>query len=411
MRFDQATSDIPVELFTMASEMELELTKNIIPFWLAQKDERGGFFSFADQANNRDSQAIKGCLLNSRILWFFSRSASELTDPVVATECRQAARHAFRFMKNSLMDSDFGGVYWSVDCEGVPMDTQKHIYCQAFAIYALSEWYALTHDSEALRMIEQLYSLIELHAKDAVHKGYYEAFNREWESIGNDLICDSEDVVSDKSMNTHLHILEAYSRYFDINPNPELKERIIELIGLLCNETQNHHFSFDQFFTSDWRVQSKNHSYGHDIEGSWLIWEAAEKVITGDQLAIIKDRVLAMADRVKAYGTDVDGAINHEWIDEKFIDTTRVWWVQAEAIVGFLNAWQLTGRSGYLNAAQQPWLIIRNSIVDHVHGEWHQEVDRWGRPNLSAPKVSPWKCPYHNGRACLEVMSRVQADT
>jgi mannobiose 2-epimerase len=396
-------------LSELASSMETDLVNHIIPFWLALKDEKGGFYGRVDFNGEVDKQADKGALLNSRILWFFARSASELKhEAEVSQQCFNAAQHAYVFLTKRLTDPVAGGLYWSVDYLGRPLDTQKHIYNQAFAIYALSEWYAVTKDALVLEQIHRLFSLIESHARDTTNKGYFEAFDKDWQAISNDLVCDTEDIVSVKSMNTHLHIMEAYSRLYDVSPLPEVKQALQELVGIMVNQAQNERFSFYPFFDEAWNVQSKNHSYGHDIEGSWLIWDAAEKVFGGKELERVKHVILSMADRVLTTGTDFDGAVCNEWVDNKYVEATRVWWVQAEAIVGFSNAWLLSGDQRYLEAAARTWQVIDSSILDAKTGEWHLEVDRWGVVDTGLPKASFWKCPYHNGRACLEMISRVR---
>jgi mannobiose 2-epimerase len=391
----------------MYQEMRGDLTENIIPFWLNQIDPAGGFYAFADYKTVRDSHASKGALLNSRILWFFARAARELSGTQQATQCYLAAEHAYQFMSTYLIDPEFGGLYWSVTSDGSPLDTQKHVYNQAFAIYALSEWFAITKDEQVLETIKAIYSLIENHARDHEFGGYLEAFDRKWHSISNELVCDTENVISEKSMNTHLHIMEAYSRLYDVAPDETLKESLRELVTIMCDETQNERHSFELFFSRDWQVQSVNHSYGHDIEGAWLIWDAAAKVFSTHELDTIRATVLEMTDAVQTFGVDSDGAVCNEWVKDQFVDMTRVWWVQAESVVGFINAWEMTGEDTYLASASKPWGVIKNMFIDAEHGEWHRQTNRYGDVDVTEPKVSSWKCPYHNGRACLEIMSRL----
>ncbi len=393
------------EFQLLAEAMSTELIGNIIPFWLNQKDLRGGFHSFSNVNNIRNENADKGALLNSRIIWFFSRSAAVLDDKQLVQQCFEAAEHGVNFLKEKLIDPINGGIYWSVDVNGQPLDTQKHIYNQAFAVYALAEWYELSKDTDALAVIENLFLLIEKHGRDSQYRGYLEAFDEQWQPIDNHLVCDTEDVVCEKSMNTHLHIMEAYSRLYDIHPSGELKMALKELVQLMCIETQNERFSFAQFFNRQWQVQSINHSYGHDIEGSWLIWDAAVKVMSDSELSSVKEVVLSMAESVLKYGVDYDGAVCNELINNCELDTTRIWWVQAEGVVGFVNAWQINQEDRFLMAASSTWRIVEGMLVDRDNGGWHQETDRWGNVR-SEPKVSFWKCPYHNGRACLEVITR-----
>ncbi|MEJ2043305.1 MAG: AGE family epimerase/isomerase [Reinekea sp.] len=398
----------------LASEMAAELNNNLIPYWLGKIDPRGGFFSHADCWNNVDETADKGALLNSRILWFFARTARQLNGQPVAQDCYAAGQHAWLFLKEKLIDRESGGLYWSVDAYGTPVDTQKHMYNQAFAIYALAEWYDTCADDEVLALALTLRTQVEQHARDRENRGYMEAFDRHWNSISNTLICDTlicdtDDGVADKSMNTHIHLLEAYSRLYDVSPDNELKSSLSELLQLLCTELQNERSSFSQFFSRKWKTMSVDHSFGHDIEGSWLIWETAQKVMTGEALEGVRATIIGMAESVHNYGLDFDGTVCSEWVDNRFVDTTRIWWVQAEAILGFCNAWQVSSMAKYLCAAIDTWQVVKRMFIDHENGDWHWETDRLGNVNHNRPKVSQWKCPYHSGRACLEIMRRAAA--
>ena len=389
-------------LAPLAIDMEKELRNNILPFWLKQIDPGGGFIAQTDHRGVEEKNAPKGCLLNSRILWTFARAARQLDHE----DCFLGAKHAYDYLIKAFEDVELGGLFWSVDGQGQPLDTSKHIYNQAFGVYALAEWYATCQEPEVLSKALELAQLIETYGADSRYGGYRESFNRCWQTLPNVLICDTEDVVSEKSMNTHLHILEAYSRLYQVHPEKWLGDRIRQLIRLLTETMQNPGASFFQFFSASWQVQSKNHSYGHDIEGSWLI-SAANQILQMDtEQSPTRQTVLAMAEQVLKYGRDSDGSVMNEWIEGRHINADKVWWVQAEAVVGFANAWQMSGDQRYLVAAYQAWGFTRKFLIDHDYGEWHWQTDRWGKPDENRSKLEFWKCPYHNGRACMEIMAR-----
>lgn len=390
-------------------EMKEELNKNILPFWLKQMDERGGFYSLSDFSGNVDTSAPKGGLLHSRVLWTFARAARMFRGDEKGTQYYKAAQHAHNFILKQLTDDEFGGLYWMTDEAGAVTDDCKHLYNQAFGVYALAEWYDTCGEKAVLEQAIAISQKIELHARDKVNGGYMESFNRQWQRTPNQLICDTESVVSDKSMNTHLHMLEAYSRLYDVHPVEWLKESLIEMIGILTEQMLDERSSYIQFFSADWQAESKNHSYGHDIEGSWLIWEAAAKVCPEDMKFKVRKIILNMVEEVLLNGIDTNGAVLNEWKEGRYIDADKVWWAQPEGVVGFFNAYQLTGNEKYLKVVQGIWRFVQDHFVDSVNGEWHSQTDRWGTPRENAPKLEPWKCPYHNGRGCMEIIDRLEA--
>lgn len=384
--------------------LESEVNENILSFWLKLQDQQhGGFYCYADFNGKVDASHPKSVLLHSRILWAFSSAYRLLKHE----EYADAARHAFEFITHQAMDPVNGGVYWMLDHEGLVIDSQKHIYNQGFVIYALSEFHRATGDEQAKQLAIKLFELIEQHAYDAEQKGYFEAYDKDWHSIKNALICDTtEGVVTEKSMNTHLHILEAYANLLRIYPNAKLESRVRELIDLFRDKIIQPNFHFGLFFTHDWQCVSRDISYGHDIEGSWLIDDAVCLLSDKDYVREITNLTTQIAQVTRLEGLDNDGAIFNELRDHHLLDTDRVWWVQAEGMVGFFNAYLKTLNPVFHKAALDCWDIINQQLIDKNNGEWYWKTYRDGRPYLDRAKVEPWKCPYHNSRACLELIER-----
>ena len=385
-----------------------EAEHNIFAYWLKLIDrEKGGFYCYADFEGRIDKTHHKGVLLHSRILWAFSAAYRRFGKK----EYLDAATHCFNFLTDKALDKEFGGVYWLLNADCQPIDTQKHVYNQSFAIYALSEYYLATQNEQALKICEDLFRLIEKHAYDAKNGGYLEAYDRQWQPIENHLVCDtSEEILAEKSMNTHLHILEAYTNLYRSNKSMAVYRQILMLLQLFRDKIIREDFHYGLFFSRDWQCVSQDISYGHDIEGSWLIDEATRLLTDENLKAKMLELTLKMARVTLAQGVDKDGAIFNEFRHGHLIDADRIWWVQAEAMVGFYNAYQKSQASELLEAARNCWRIIQSDIVDRKNGEWFWKTDRQGVPYTNEPKIEPWKCPYHNGRACLELDLRLAQD-
>ena len=390
------------DLQNLAARAEAELRGNILPFWLkhARDPEQGGFHGLIAADMTVRKGAPRGSLLTSRILWTFSTAYRVYRDP----EYLAMARWAYRDLLTRFQDKEYGGLYWTASAEGQPLDTRKQIYGQVFGIYALAEYFRATGEQPALDQAIAIYRLVEQHAHDRQHGGYFDAFDRTWARAD-----DQSNLLgkAPKSQNSHIHIMEAYTALLRAWPEEELRNNQRDLIEVTLKHIinqQTHHLIL--FLQADWTPAADEISYGHDIELSWLLVEAA--AVLGDPAVTerVKPVALAMAQATLAEGVDADGGVINEGNPHGYTNTNKDWWPQAEAAVGFLNAFQLSQDPRYFAAARRSWNFIEAKFVDHKYGDWIESVTRAGVP-LPRPKISLWKCPYHSSRACFELMERL----
>ena len=392
----------------MLEEIKNELTGHIIPFWNRLRDnENGGFKGYMDSDLNVDEKGEKGVILHSRILWFDSNAYMELKDAALLDN----ARHAYEFLTKYCVDKEYGGVYWSVNYDGSVKDDIKHTYCQAFFVYALASYYRASGDKEALKLAYEVFELIEEHSTDDV--AYLEKLSRDWKTeLANDELSENG-LMADKTMNTVLHLMEAYTELYLADRGTRVLERLKFQLEVTYDKIFDKQGSkLLVFFDRKLDVIGNVHSYGHDIEATWLIDRACE--VIGD--AVLTEKFAAMnsaivANIAKVAYDEPSGSLLNE-SDNGVVNTWRIWWVQAESVVGFLNAWQKGyGGEEYYKIAENVWNYIRESIVDkRGGGEWFSQVDAGGNYAKFKPTVDPWKCPYHNGRMCLEVIRRLAAE-
>ncbi len=382
-----------------AFQRELE---NILSYWSrrAVDEENGGFYGRLDAHDAVVAGAPKGSVLNARILWTFSAAYNHAARP----EYRALAGRAFRYIRQHFIDAEFGGVYWTVGAHGEPLDTKKQVYALAFTIYGLAEYYRASGDESALTLAQAQYRAVEVHSFDAARGGYLEAFARDWQPLA-DLRLSAKDANEKKTMNTHLHVLEAYANLYRVWPDAGLAQQIRALLRVFdahIIDPDTHHLRL--FFDEDWRSKSDIVSYGHDIEAAWLLLEAAE--ILGDPhlVARFQELALPMA-AAAAEGLDADGGLNYE-LEPGHLVREKHWWVQAEATVGFFNAYQLGGGEHFRDKFEAVWEFTRAHILDPVGGEWVWGVEANHALMPGQDKAGLWKCPYHNGRACLEILRR-----
>ncbi len=417
----------------LKAEVQDVLENNILNFWLnnMQDRENGGFYGRIDGQGHLHADAEKGAILNARILWSFSAAYRVLRKP----EYLEAATRAKDYIVEHFFDWEYGGCYWSLDCKGQPKDTKKQFYAIGFMIYGLSEYARATGDREALDYAIQLYECIEEHSLDKQNNGYIEACTREWGVIG-DMRLSELDANYPKSQNTHLHIIEPYTNLYrclkemqaaqscDYVPAigsvlpvgvtvPQetvlrIEDSLRNLIYIFTDKILNpetHHL--DLFFDMDWTRQAgRLESYGHDIECSWLMHEAA--LVLGDAAVLEKmEPIVQMVAKASEKGLNEDGSMVHEAnLDTGHVDSDLHWWVQAENVVGWVNIYQYFGDESALEKAVRCWQYIKDQLIDWQGGEWHWSRHKDGTLNLDDDKAGFWKCPYHNSRMCLELMER-----
>ncbi len=386
----------------MVKEVKKHLEEKIIPFWKnLRDDEFGGYYGYMDYDLNVDKEAVKGCILNSRITWFFSAAYKQLQDESLLEE----AKHGYAFMKEHCFDKKNGGVFWSVKYDGTPEDTTKHTYNQAFSIYALSDYYEASGDPEALELAMQQFHLIEEKCTDEI--GYKEAFDRSFHEVDNDKLSENG-VMAEKTMNTLLHVFEAYTELYRVSHNEEVKKRLEWIFEEFANKVYNPALHRQEvFFDKNMNTILDLYSYGHDIETSWLLDYGVE--VLGEQK--YKDLITPITDDMLAnlYEVAFDGhSLNNE-CDRGVVNTTSIWWVQAETVLGFVNgALKHPEIKEYMMAARSEWDYIQEHMIDPREGsEWFWDVDKNGEATDKKPIVEPWKCPYHNGRMCLEIIRRL----
>ena len=413
---------------TMKHEMRDVLEKNILRFWLDKMIDRenGGFYGRIDGQGVLHPEAEKGAILNARILWSFSAAYLVLGHQ----EYLEAATRAKDYFIGHFIDKEYGGVYWSVDYKGNPLDTKKQFYAIGFAIYGLSEYARATGDREALDYALQLFDCIEEHAFDHEHNGYIEACTREWGKMA-DMRLSEHDANFPKSQNTHLHIIEPYTNL--LRASLEFRTESLEFVAAIpsadgtavANSTlstlhsqlknliyiftdrilnpETHHL--DLFFEMDWtRGAGHLESYGHDIECSWLMHEAA--LVLGDKEVLAKvEPIVREVAKASEKGLRPDGSMIHEAnLDTGYVDDDLHWWVQAENVVGWFNLYRYFGDETALERAGRCWDYIKSQLIDYEHGEWYWSRHADGTLNTVDDKAGFWKCPYHNSRMCLEIL-------
>ncbi len=394
------------ECSIIKQEIYDELTKNILPFWMERMvdEKNGGFFGQINGENKLVSEAPKGGILNARILWTFSSAVLNLKN----SQYLKFAERAKNYILNHFFDAENGGTYWMLHADGTPADTKKQIYSQAFFIYALTELHRASGDEECLSKAKDLFHLIEKHSFDSEKNGYFEAYSRDWQLL-DDLRLSEKDANEKKTMNTHLHILEAYTNLYRVWKDENLEKQLQNLIELFLTKIINprtHHL--DLFFDEDWNCKSTIISYGHDIECAWLLNEAAE-VLGNENLLnrVFKETLLvteASSEGIQSNG----GLINEKNYQTGHTDKNFDWWPQAEGMVGFFHAFQQTKNEYYALRTASLWSFIQENIIDHDGGEWFWSVTETGIKNTKDDKAGFWKCPYHNSRMCLEMIRRIE---
>jgi len=388
----------------LKKQFENDLTDNILSYWVnnVYDPERKTFFGRIDFFENKYPAAFLSAVFTTRIMWTFSAAHRFYPKP----DYKRMADEAFRILMESFWDKENGGIYWSVKPDGTPVDGKKQFYAEAFFIYALSEYYMAFNDEKALEIAETMFGLMEKYAYDPKNGGYIEACTADWQET-DDQRLSPKDMDVKKSMNSHLHILEAYTNLYRAWKDEKLKNQLEHLIRIFLDKIINPKtYHFHLFFENDWDVRSEIDSYGHDIEGSWLLCEAAEVLGNKELLEEVEHIALKMADVTLEEGLHKSGGMYYEKDGDHLKDQFD-WWPQAESVVGFYNAWQLTGEKKYLKQAEKSWKFIRQYIIDKEDGEWYAAVSG-DLKVVKADKVNGWKAPYHNGRMCMEMLRRLE---
>lgn len=390
---------------TFTQEIEFELKNNILQFWIDHTidDENGGFYGFISDDLIIDNTHEKASVLNSRILWTFSAAYRTYKEE----KHLMMAERAYDYINKHFIDKINSGVYWMLDYKGNVVDSKKQTYAIAFAIYGLSEFFRATGRQDSLDKAIELFHTLEDYSYDKTNKGYIEATTVDWLPI-SDMSLSPKDMNVAKSMNTHLHVMEAYTNLLRVWDNAQLRKSLKELINVTIDHIIDPKtYQFKLFFDRTWNSLSNIVSFGHDIEGSWLLYEAAE--VLGDTQLLEKAKDISIKMSRKVYEEGIDGENGGLYNERKagaIIKDNKDWWPQAEAVVGFANAYQLTKEDIFMSQSIEMWSFIDKHIVDKVHGEWFWGTMAYGSKVTHNEKVGPWKCPYHNSRMCFEIIHR-----
>ncbi len=392
---------------SLREELDATVQKNILDYWVnnAVDVNNGGFIGQVSYDNIKNINANKGIVLNSRILWTFSIAYRELNDNVF----QSLADRAYNYIKTFFLDKKYGGVYWELDSLGNPVQKKKQIYAQAFTIYALTEYYKISKNKEALDWAKELFDFIEQRSYDKKNQGYIEAFAEDW-SVLEDMRLSDKDANQEKTMNTHLHILEAYTNLYKVWPNKTLKRQQESLIKLFLSKFISTNDHLNLFFTNTWENRSRVISFGHDIECAWLLTEAAEVIDNEALILNTREASIRISKKFISEALDTDGGIINERNSENgHIDYEKHWWQHAEALVGLMNAYTISNDEKFIAPIFTIWEFIKKNLIDHQNGEWFWKVNKEGMPDKSQEKIGFWKCPYHNSRACFEMIDRINA--
>ncbi|MCX2678602.1 AGE family epimerase/isomerase [Galbibacter sp. EGI 63066] len=387
------------------NELREEL-KSIISYWKTYSidTENDGFIGRRDHYNHPIQQANKGIILNSRLLWSFSAILnSKEKDP----DLKSYAERAFQYLHDHFRDKKYGGVYWELDHKGKPTIRKKQIYAQAFTVYALSEYYLFSEDKKAKAWAITIFELIEKHAFDTEKNGYIEAFEGDWKPI-QDMRLSDKDLNGSKTMNTHLHILEAYTTLYKIHPEKAVKDALENLITLFLEKFLNKDYNFELFFDDDWNLQGELISFGHDIEAIWLLVDAAKSTKNDNLLQKVNAILVPVSDTFLKKGyIKAKGVLNEMDRATKKIDTDRHWWPQVEAMIGLYYSYEHSGNTVYKDALIDIWEFTKKHIIDRENGEWFFRIDENFKPYTNEDKTSMWKSPYHISRACLVLIDKL----
>ena len=388
---------------TTIKQLRENLSENILPYWLKLKDPAGGFYGEVSADGEVLKDAPRGVILNARIIWAFAAAYRALGNK----EYLDAALWAKEWFLKNFVDHENGGVYWSVSASGEPLESKKQLYSQGFAIYGLSELVRACGDKEALEAAIELFRVCQRHFADRRNGGYTEALARNFSPL-EDMSLSAHDINADKTMNSHLHILEAFANLYRVWPDPELREAVVSLLDIICRKVMAPDGHLQLYFKNDWTVIPGAVSYGHDIETSWLMLECAEAIGDEKVIGFVKPYALRLGIAGNE-GLLPDGSMRYEKFTDGTFDDSRQWWVQAETVVGNLWLWKYHGVASAYDTAMRTWDYIREKLVDFDGGEWWWAILPDGSIDRANPKAGFWKCPYHNSRMCLEALKVLES--
>jgi mannobiose 2-epimerase len=397
--------DPKLRIELLKNEVEANLTKNLLTWWSAKTVDyvNGGFYGRVTSKDSVVADANKGGIMNARILWTYSAAYRVMKD----TAYLRLATRAKDYILEYFIDKEYGGAYWSLNSKGEPENTRKQVYTNAFFIYGLAEYARATGDQKALEAAKAIFELIEKHALDKESNGYFEVFSRDWQRIRDRMIGESSDN-DEKTMNTSLHLMEAYANLYRVWPDPRMADRLRNMVELFLDRIiDKNTYHLINFMDRNWNRTSQVDSYGHDIECSWLLHEAASLLGDPQLLKRVEETSVKMAETVEE-AIQPDGSIVYEKdLATGHVQTSRSWWAQVETIVGYFNAYEISGNEKFLDYAINCWNFTDDHHVDHVNGGWFPNVNENGEPGRG-DKAGHWVAPYHNGRMCLEIIERAE---
>jgi cellobiose epimerase len=395
--------------------LELLLLRNLLPFWEPRAiDVRDGGYCLNHDARGRYcGPAQKSLVAQARTLWFFSRIARSAYGREVHL---RAARHGFDFLVRHMWDDAYGGFYWRTNSSGqVAVASGKHLYGQAFALFSLSEYAVASGRSEPGDLAEQLFLILDDHAWDHAYGGYREFLARDW-SVPTDRCGYLGHSPAVKSMNTHLHMLEALTRYASISSNTVARKRLGELCAIISAKVVHNDAVLGAFgverHARDWtplrEPQDRRASYGHDVETAWMLLDAYTSLGKSETVAL--ELAKALFEHALRFGFDPVGGGFFEsgYFGVPADRRAKLWWVQAEGMIGALRMYLATSDAKYARCFLHTLSWIATHQTDWEHGEWHAVIDV--HAESSGNKAGPWKAPYHGLRAVLECLERMNTN-
>ncbi len=392
------------QLISLKNEIKENLTTNLLPYWATKMIDtvNGGFYGRVDAKEQVHPDAVKGGILNARLLWTFSSAFRVLGD----SSYLELANRARDYIMTFFIDKEYGGGYGTVKANGEPGDTRKGTLTQSYFIYAFAEYYRITGDRAVLDEAVRIFDLLEQHALDKDYNGYFEVYTRDWQR-SHDRLLNEKSEKDEKTMITHLHILEAYAGLYRVWPDKRMEEKLRNILDVFSTKVVDQKTWHTIYFLDrQWNPTSQIDSYGHDIEGSWLMVEAARLLKDTELIEEVELLSLKVADAA-AEGLQPDGSLLTELdrsTGHKVV--VRSWWEQAETIVGYLNAFEISYKKEYLEKVLNGWEYTKKYFIDYKNGGWYSLVNDNGEP-AGRDKANYWTCPYHNGRMCMEVIERI----